>query len=171
MYHVDNSSAVSEMPPIGGVFSLPTLWFRNGGEGAAPTYPGQDWFNIVQAELLNVLAAAGIQSDKSDVAQLATAINLLSAPKWVSVDADIEQSPAVSYVFTAGAEIQLISSGLPFWAMVDFSVDLKNTDCIFRAPAGETITANTGSDSSARIVVSGRPFLFYRQGGQWRVSQ
>ncbi|MFB2709766.1 MULTISPECIES: hypothetical protein [Aeromonas] len=171
MYHVDNPSAVPDMPPIDPVQSVDPKWFQNGGEGQAPTYPGQEWFNIVQAELLNVLVAAGLNPVKSDLTQLAQSINLMSYQKWTPVSANIEQLPASSYVFMAGAEIQLLENGNPFWAMVDFDVDLALMDCVIRAPAGKTIVTDNGEDDSVRIVVTGQPFLFYRVGTQWRVSQ
>ncbi|MGL6458870.1 hypothetical protein ACSZNG_07410 [Aeromonas hydrophila] len=171
MYHVDNPSAVPDMPPIDPVQSVVPKWFQNGGEGQPPTYPGQEWFNIVQAELLNVLVAAGLPPVKSDLTQLAQSINLMSYQKWTPVIANIEQLPASSYVFMAGVEIQLLENGNPFWAMVDFDVDLATMSCVIRAPAGKTIVTDNGEDDSVRIVVTGQPFLFYRVGTQWRVSQ
>ncbi|HDR1810484.1 TPA: tail fiber protein [Pasteurella multocida] len=49
-------------------------WFTEGGNGIAPSYPGADWFNIVQAELLGVLTAGGINPDKTNLNQLTQAI-------------------------------------------------------------------------------------------------
>ncbi|AXY36129.1 hypothetical protein CEQ20_18660 [Yersinia pseudotuberculosis] len=67
------------MPPVAPAVSPTPLWFTEGGAGQSPSYPGQDWFNMFQAEHLNVLADAGISPDKSKLNQLATAIKKLIA--------------------------------------------------------------------------------------------
>ena len=79
MYHVDNPSTVTEMPEITAVQNATTQWFtdKEGGDGA-PTYPGAEWFNIIQAELLAILDAAGISPDKADMTQLVQAIQALA---------------------------------------------------------------------------------------------
>lgn len=82
MYHVDNPSTVTEMPKITAVQNAITQWFtdKEGGDGA-PTYPGAEWFNIIQAELLAILDAAGITPDKNDNAQIVRAIRSLIGVK------------------------------------------------------------------------------------------
>lgn len=79
MYALDNSSGVAVMPGIKPQLksALEPQWFTEGGNGVAPTYPGADWFNIVQAELLNVLKKAGINPDKANHEQLTRAIQKL----------------------------------------------------------------------------------------------
>ncbi|BFI48109.1 phage tail protein [Yersinia pseudotuberculosis] len=79
MYGLDNTSGISVMPPVAPAVSPKPLWFTEGGAGQSPSYPGQDWFNMFQAEHLNVLADAGISPDKSKLNQLATAIKKLIA--------------------------------------------------------------------------------------------
>lgn len=76
MYALDNKSGVSVMPEIKSQVSSPDepLWFTEGGNGVAPSYPGADWFNIVQAELLNVIKAGALGANKTDLNQLAIAI-------------------------------------------------------------------------------------------------
>ncbi|SUT89767.1 Phage Tail Collar Domain [[Actinobacillus] rossii] len=76
MYALDNHSGVSVMPTLKSkVFNHnEPRWFTEGGNGVAPSYPGADWFNIVQAELLNVLRDGGIQPDKTQLNQITTAI-------------------------------------------------------------------------------------------------
>ena len=54
MYFVDNGSAVPVMPQVKPVSSATPQFFTEGGNGTPPTYPGPDWFNIVQTELLNL---------------------------------------------------------------------------------------------------------------------
>ena len=77
MYFVDNNSAVPVMPAPGPVVSTTPTFFTEGGSGVPPTYPGPDWFNIIQSELLNFLIKAGINPDKTDHTQLYTAMKKL----------------------------------------------------------------------------------------------
>ncbi|WP_425086007.1 hypothetical protein [Yersinia intermedia] len=77
MYGLDNPSGISVMPAIAPAVSPTPLWFTEGGAGQPPSYPGQDWFNMHQAEHLNVLAAANITPVKSDLTQLSKAIKKL----------------------------------------------------------------------------------------------
>ncbi|GAB7450975.1 hypothetical protein OUHCRE13_06000 [Enterobacter roggenkampii] len=77
MFHVDNNSAVPVMPAVKPVVSAETSFFTEGGNGVPPTYPGPDWFNIIQSELLAVLAAAGITPDKANNVQLLAAMRAL----------------------------------------------------------------------------------------------
>lgn len=78
MYALDNKSGIKQMPEIPEVFSKEPLWFTEGRDGNAPSYPGAHWFNIIQAELLNVLKEAGIEPDKTDLTQLSKALQVLS---------------------------------------------------------------------------------------------
>ena len=77
MFHVDNNSAVPVMPAVKPVVSAVTSFFTEGGNGVPPTYPGPDWFNIIQSELLAILAAAGISPDKASNVQLLAAMRVL----------------------------------------------------------------------------------------------
>ncbi len=74
MFHLDNNSGVSAMPPVGTVQSSAPRWFTEGGGGTPASYPGAAWYNIIQAELLNFLSAYGIAPDKADLSQLRKAI-------------------------------------------------------------------------------------------------
>lgn len=76
MYALDNDSGVQTMPEVKEKKFNHTepRWFTEGGNGVAPSYPGADWFNIVQAELLGVLTAGGIEPDKANLNQLTLAI-------------------------------------------------------------------------------------------------
>ncbi|MEY0767370.1 hypothetical protein AB7293_16580 [Providencia huaxiensis] len=75
MYGLDNASGVNVMPKLAPVSSATPLWFTEGGAGLAASYPGQDWFNMIQAELINVLTAGGIKPEKGKLTQLAEAIS------------------------------------------------------------------------------------------------
>lgn len=79
MYGLDNNSGVSVMPAIAPKTSPTPLWFTEGGANQSPSYPGQDWFNQIQAELLNVLVDAAIAPNKGDRTQLSTAIKKIIA--------------------------------------------------------------------------------------------
>ncbi|HFG1053828.1 TPA: hypothetical protein ACGEGF_000704 [Yersinia enterocolitica] len=80
MFHLDNETGVPVMPNLPPVQSNTTKWFTEGGNGIPPSWPGATWFNIIQAEMLNVLAAAGITPDKENLSQLSEAItNLISS--------------------------------------------------------------------------------------------
>lgn len=79
MYHLDNASSVPDMPAIKPVLFTERRWFTEGGDGIAPSYPGADWFNAIQAEMLNVLALANITPDKTQLDQFAKAIRIFSS--------------------------------------------------------------------------------------------
>ncbi|EPW8573168.1 hypothetical protein ACWQEN_002533 [Morganella morganii] len=74
MFGLDNKSGINVMPPIAPADSQTPLWFTEGGAGLSATYPGQDWFNQIQAELLNVLSAGGISPEKGKLNQISLAI-------------------------------------------------------------------------------------------------
>ncbi|MGQ4859912.1 hypothetical protein [Enterobacter roggenkampii] len=77
MYHVDNSTGVPVMPQPSPVTSETELFFTEGGNGVPPTYPGPDWFNTIQSELLNILRDAGLDPDKMDNTQILAALKKL----------------------------------------------------------------------------------------------
>lgn len=74
MYGLDNTSGVKTMPALAPVNSATPLWFTEGGAGLAASYPGQDWFNMIQAELLGILTTGGIKPEKGKLNQLSEAI-------------------------------------------------------------------------------------------------
>ncbi|WP_316543822.1 phage tail protein [Klebsiella grimontii] len=79
MYHLDNASSVPDMPAIKPVLFTERRWFTEGGDGIQPSYPGADWFNAIQAEMLNVLSLANITPDKTQLDQFAQAIRIFSS--------------------------------------------------------------------------------------------
>ena len=79
MYHLDNASSVPDMPAIKPVLFTERRWFTEGGDGIQPSYPGADWFNAIQAEMLNVLALANITPNKNALDQFAQAIRIFSS--------------------------------------------------------------------------------------------
>lgn len=79
MYALDNRSGVAVMPPVKAQFKAHNepQWFTEGGNGVSPSYPGADWFNIVQAELLNIITEARITPNKTQLNQLSLAIKAI----------------------------------------------------------------------------------------------
>ena len=77
MFHIDNNTGVPVMPPVAAEYSKTTLYFTEGGNGIPPTYPGPDWFNIVQSEMLEILRQANIKPDKNTTNQIMTALKKL----------------------------------------------------------------------------------------------
>ncbi|MBB7021799.1 phage tail protein [Escherichia coli] len=77
MFHVDNPTGVPVMPPVAAEYSKTTLYFTEGGNGIPPTYPGPDWFNIMQSEMLEILRQANIKPDKNTTNQIMTALKKL----------------------------------------------------------------------------------------------
>ncbi|HHP5629901.1 TPA: hypothetical protein ACSC6L_003939 [Klebsiella pneumoniae] len=76
MYHLDNTSGVPEMPEPKDTQTISTRWFGESQEQGGISWPGADWFNIVQAELLAIMQASGISPDKARFDQLSEAIKL-----------------------------------------------------------------------------------------------
>lgn len=72
MYHLDNPSGVSVMPKVQEVKSETPLYFTEQKDQA--TYPGADWFNIITAELLNILKLGSVAPDKFKFNQIATVL-------------------------------------------------------------------------------------------------
>ena len=77
MFWPDTGTGVDVEPARKPVQSAIRKYFSEGGIGQPPTVPGGDWFNQMTNEVLNVLAAAGIEPDKMDDGQLAQAIAIL----------------------------------------------------------------------------------------------
>ena len=78
MYWLDNNTGISTAPTPPAVISLTKRFFTNGGLGEQPSIPEDFWFNMVQEELLGVLTMAGIAPAKSDLGQLAKAIQSIA---------------------------------------------------------------------------------------------
>ncbi|HFR4614035.1 TPA: hypothetical protein ACHVT9_003575 [Klebsiella pneumoniae] len=78
MYHLDNVSGVPEMPEPKDTQSISPRWFGESQEQGGISWPGADWFNIIQAELLNILKASGIEPVKGSFDQLSQALPIIS---------------------------------------------------------------------------------------------
>ncbi|ECG5118635.1 hypothetical protein E0541_00910 [Salmonella enterica subsp. enterica serovar London] len=65
------------MPPLSPAQSNTTTWFTEGDKNKGISHIGQDWLNILQAELLNILDAAGIKPDKGKLNQLTLSVKAI----------------------------------------------------------------------------------------------
>lgn len=129
MYALDNNSGVSVRPEIKSqVFSADEpRWFTEGGSGVAPSYPGADWFNIVQAELLNVLRDGGIQPDKTKLDQITTAIHSIVA-NAVSGKANASHSHAWSDITNKPSTFSPASHTHTMSQITDFELKQLSTE-------------------------------------------
>lgn len=93
MYWPDTQTGVDVQPARKPVASAVRKFFTEGGLGQPPTVPGGDWFNQVTNELLNVLAAAGIDPSKVDDDQLLQAIQTLSIAD-LTLEGVLEEDPS-----------------------------------------------------------------------------
>ncbi|EEZ2427161.1 tail fiber protein [Escherichia coli] len=100
MFYIDNDSGVTVMPPVSAQHSAIVRWFSEGDGNNVITWPGMDWFNIVQAELLNTLEEAGIQPDKTKLNQLALSIKAIMSNNALLIKNNLSE------IKTAGASAQ-----------------------------------------------------------------
>ncbi|WP_395391509.1 hypothetical protein WBP07_12745 [Novosphingobium sp. BL-8A] len=85
MFRIDNASAVSALPAA---LAAGTPGYFGRGDpstGKIPTILTADWANMVQEELVAVIAAAGIALDKTNRAQLLAALGVLFQPADSSI--------------------------------------------------------------------------------------
>lgn len=111
MFWPDTQTGVDVQPERKAVQSAVRKYFTEGGVGVPPTVPGGDWFNQITNELLNVLAAAGIDPSKVDDDQLLTSIkNIINS---VLYQKGIDINPAGDLVFsTAGvSRLTILNNG------------------------------------------------------------
>ncbi|EBW7037408.1 hypothetical protein G6580_000295 [Salmonella enterica] len=77
MFYVDNNSGSPTMPALSPAQSNTPTWFTEGDRNKGISHIGQDWLNILQAELLNILSEAGIKPDKGKLNQLTLSIKAI----------------------------------------------------------------------------------------------
>jgi len=78
MYWIDNNTGIPTPPSTPAVVSPSKRYFTNGGAGVQPSTPEDFWFHMVQEELLGILTLAGVTPDKSDLNQVAKAIQSIA---------------------------------------------------------------------------------------------
>lgn len=151
MYALDNDSGVKTMPEIKSKKFEPadTHWFTEGGNGVAPSYPGADWFNIVQAELLNILKEAKITPDKNKLNQITEAIRGVVDAKVAEKlegKADKTHGHVVSDIQGLDEALDSASKkGLPVGAIVAFPKEFANPNGFLKAN-GTTFSSSAFPD-------------------------
>lgn len=105
MYYIDNNSGSPTMPALSPAQSNTPTWFTEGDKNKGISWIGQDWLNILQAELLNILSEAGIKPDKGKLNQLTLSIKAI-----VTANA-YTQANNLKEIFDAGIEAQAAARG------------------------------------------------------------
>ncbi|ENT9139909.1 hypothetical protein ACFA5M_002187 [Salmonella enterica] len=105
MFYVDNNSGSPTMPALSPANSNTPTWFTEGDKNKGISWIGQDWLNILQAELLNILSEAGIKPDKGKLNQLTLSIKAI-----ITANACM-QANNLKEIFDAGAGAQAAARG------------------------------------------------------------
>lgn len=105
MYYVDNNSGSPTMPALSPAQSNIPTWFTEGDKDKGISWIGQDWLNILQAELLNILAEAGIKPDKGKLNQLTLSIKAIITANAYT------QTNNLKEIFDAGVAAQAAARG------------------------------------------------------------
>ncbi|EGB2640821.1 hypothetical protein H7C20_003499 [Salmonella enterica] len=93
------------MPPLSPAQSNTPTWFTEGDKNKGISWIGQDWLNILQAELLNILSEAGIRPDKGKLNQLTLSIKAIITANAYT------QTNNLKEIFDAGIEAQAAARG------------------------------------------------------------
>ncbi|ECZ4362978.1 hypothetical protein F8E82_15665 [Salmonella enterica] len=105
MYYIDNNSGSPNMPPLSPAQSNTPTWFTEGDKNKGISWIGQDWLNILQAELLNILSEAGIKPDKGKLNQLTLSIKAIITANAYT------QANNLKEIFDTGVEAQAAARG------------------------------------------------------------
>lgn len=105
MFYVDNNSGSPTMPALSPAQSNTPTWFTEGDKNKGISWIGQDWLNILQAELLNILSEAGIKPDKGKLDQLTLSIKAIITANAYT------QANNLKEIFDAGAQAQAAARG------------------------------------------------------------
>ncbi|EJP6407779.1 hypothetical protein PF581_000842 [Salmonella enterica] len=100
MFYVDNNSGSPTMPALSPAQSNTPTWFTEGDRNKGISHIGQDWLNILQAELLNILSEAGIKPDKGKLNQLTLSIKAIITANACTQVNNLKE------IFDAGIEAQ-----------------------------------------------------------------
>ncbi|CAM4213936.1 MULTISPECIES: hypothetical protein [Klebsiella] len=157
MYHLDNTSGVPEMPEPKETQSISTRWFGESQEQGGISWPGADWFNIVQAELLAILELVEDTPDKTKYNQIATAIKNFSGGNidlvWSTLKIEGARRSGLTWGGTTEDGIKSIT---PFmFGGQGNSPDIDNTDAVLNAVA----------------VAKELSYGIDLRGGPWRISK
>ncbi|QSR16079.1 hypothetical protein [Novosphingobium sp. KA1] len=159
MFRIDNASAVSALPAA---LAAGTPGFFGRGDpatGQIPTILTADWANMVQEELVAVVAAAGIALDKANRAQLLAALQQMFQAKDPAtvkiVSASLTQNGHI--VLSDGSRSFMVAWGR-FTAAANSSTSvtfpLAFTSACFSVVVSGVINAGTGSQDNTPAVVA-----------------
>lgn len=151
MYYVDNNSGSPTMPALSPAQSNIPTWFTEGDKNKGISWIGQDWLNILQAELLNILSEAGIKPDKGKLNQLTLSIKAIITANAYT------QANNLKEIFDAGIAAQAAARGhlgLGKLATKD-SLGAGDVDAVSKANGGtfDNNIAVTGIVTSNQMVV------------------
>ncbi|EAO1229830.1 hypothetical protein EX410_18390 [Salmonella enterica] len=93
------------MPALSPAQSNIPTWFTEGDRNKGISWIGQDWLNILQAELLNILSEAGIKPDKGKLNQLTLSIKAIITANAYT------QANNLKEIFDAGIAAQAAARG------------------------------------------------------------
>lgn len=132
MFYVDNNTGSPNMPTLSPAQSNTPTWFTEGDKNKGISHIGQDWLNILQAELLNILAEAGIKPDKGKLNQLTLSIKAIITANAYT------QANNLKEIFDAGIAAQAAARshlGLGKLAIKD-SLGAGDVDAVSRMSGG-----------------------------------
>lgn len=132
MFYVDNNTGSPNMPTLSPAQSNTPTWFTEGDKNKGISHIGQDWLNILQAELLNILAEAGIKPDKGKLNQLTLSIKAIITANAYT------QANNLKEIFDAGIAAQAAARshlGLGKLAIKD-SLGAGDVDAVSRMNGG-----------------------------------
>lgn len=161
MFWPDTQTGVDVEPARKTVQSAVRKYFTEGGVGVPPTVPGGDWFNQITNELLNVLAAAGIDPSKADDDQLLQAIQ--------GIAADAESSLRQELAAESGASLVGISTGRTQADKNAEWVSITDFDGVI-GDSNEAGTIGTDCTSALNAALRSGPKDFFIPVGFFRIS-
>ncbi|EGU0147634.1 hypothetical protein JFQ72_001794 [Vibrio parahaemolyticus] len=98
MHPLQNGSQVTERPANKPTSGLPG-YFTESGDNNVPSYPGQDWFNDVIDEFLNLLESSNVSFDPNSTLNLSKAIAFSGTSSFdyiSSVDGNVYEGQVIS---------------------------------------------------------------------------
>ena len=166
MFHLDNNSGIDVMPKQKQTISRQQKWFTEGDTQTPPSYPGADWFNIVQAELLNVLKDGDITPSKSELSQLSAAIKSIINKNQIKINDASLISKGVVNLNSAVNSTSETSAATPLAVKkaYDSAVSAQQTANTAKNIANAAVK-RTGDNMSGALYINGEPVLTKRAFG------
>ncbi|EII9021860.1 tail fiber protein [Salmonella enterica] len=137
------------MPALSPAQSNTPTWFTEGDKNKGISWIGQDWLNILQAELLNILSEAGIKPDKGKLNQLTLSIKAI-----ITKNAFI-QTNNLKEIFDAGIAAQTAARGHLGLGKLATKDSLGPTDVGALPANGTAVAANRLASRGALPALTG----------------